>query len=50
MFTPKAAALFIATGVGLFFYFRYEKQKLIEQKRAFSLEATAKPPSHNVVP
>ncbi|KZT63713.1 SCO1 protein [Daedalea quercina L-15889] len=33
VFTPKAAALFVATGVGLFFYFRYEKQKLQEQKQ-----------------
>ncbi|GJE83951.1 SCO1 protein [Phanerochaete sordida] len=33
VFTPKAAALFVATGVGLFLYFRYEKQKLIEQKQ-----------------
>ena len=33
VFTPKAAALFIATGFGLFLYFRYEKEKLIEQKR-----------------
>lgn len=33
VFTPKAAALFITTGVGLFLYFRYEKEKLIEQKR-----------------
>ena len=27
------AALFVATGAGLFMYFRYEKQKLAEQKR-----------------
>lgn len=33
VFTPKAAALFVATGIGLFFYFRYEKQKLIEQRQ-----------------
>ncbi|PSR72866.1 hypothetical protein PHLCEN_2v11233 [Hermanssonia centrifuga] len=33
VFTPKAAALFTATGVGLFFYFRYEKQKLIEERQ-----------------
>lgn len=33
VFTPKAAALFVATGVGLFFYFRYEKQKLLEQRQ-----------------
>ncbi|EKM59019.1 uncharacterized protein PHACADRAFT_249182 [Phanerochaete carnosa HHB-10118-sp] len=33
VFTPKAAALFVATGVGLFFYFRYEKQKLIERRQ-----------------
>ncbi|KAH9916778.1 SCO1/SenC-domain-containing protein [Fomitopsis serialis] len=26
VFTPKAAALFVATGVGLYLYFRYEKQ------------------------
>lgn len=37
MFTPLAAALFVATGLGLFFYFRNEKEKLAEQKRAFSL-------------
>ena len=34
VFTPKAAALFVATGVGLFFYFRYEKQQLAEKRRA----------------
>lgn len=33
VFTPKAAALFVATGVGLFFYLKYEKQKLAEQRR-----------------
>lgn len=36
VFTPKAAALFVATGIGLFFYFRYEKAKLLEQRRAYS--------------
>jgi protein SCO1/2 len=30
--TPKSAALFIAVGIGLFFYFRHEKQKLLEQR------------------
>jgi len=33
VFTPKAAALFVVAGVGLFFYFRYEKQKLLEQRQ-----------------
>lgn len=33
MFTPKAAALFLVTGAGLFFYFRHEKEKLLEQKQ-----------------
>ncbi|KAG0698007.1 SCO1/SenC-domain-containing protein [Suillus ampliporus] len=33
VFTPKAAALFVATGVGLFYYFRHEKQKLLEQRQ-----------------
>ena len=37
VFTPAAAALFVATGVGLFFYFRNEKEKLLEQRRAYSL-------------
>ncbi|KAL9709928.1 Cu-binding protein [Leucoagaricus gongylophorus] len=32
VFTPTSAALFIATGVGLFFYFRHEKQKLLEER------------------
>jgi protein SCO1 len=32
VFTPKSAALFITTGIGLFFYFRYEKAKLLEQR------------------
>lgn len=32
VFTPAAAALFVATGVGLFYYFQYEKQKLQEKK------------------
>ncbi|OJA07917.1 hypothetical protein AZE42_03684 [Rhizopogon vesiculosus] len=33
VFTPKAAALFVATGIGLFYYFRYEKQKLLQQRQ-----------------
>ncbi|KAI0751695.1 SCO1/SenC-domain-containing protein [Daedaleopsis nitida] len=33
VFTPTAAALFVVTGVGLFFYFRNEKEKLQEQRR-----------------
>lgn len=33
VFTPKAAALFVVSGVGLYFYFRYEKQKLLEQRQ-----------------
>ncbi|KAF8131027.1 SCO1/SenC-domain-containing protein [Boletus edulis] len=32
VFTPAAAALFVATGVGLFYYFQYEKRKLREKK------------------
>lgn len=32
MFTPKSAALFIIAGVGLFYYFRYEKVRLLEQR------------------
>ena len=27
--------MFVAAGVGLYFYFRYEKQKLLEQRRMF---------------
>ncbi|KAG6849943.1 hypothetical protein H0H93_003315 [Arthromyces matolae] len=37
VFTPKSAALFIATGIGLFFYFRHEKAQLLarrEEERA----------------
>ncbi|EKM75675.1 hypothetical protein AGABI1DRAFT_123093 [Agaricus bisporus var. burnettii JB137-S8] len=30
--TPASAAVFVATGVGLYFYFRYEKQKLLEER------------------
>ncbi|KAI8984889.1 SCO1 protein [Trametes punicea] len=33
VFTPKAAALFVLTGIALFFYFRNEKEKLLEQRR-----------------
>jgi hypothetical protein len=33
VFTPKAAALFIVAGTGLYFYFSWEKQRLVEQKR-----------------
>jgi len=33
VFTPKAAALFVATGLGLFFYFQHEKIKLLEERR-----------------
>ena len=32
VFTPAAAALFVVTGVGLFYYFQYEKRKLQEKK------------------
>jgi protein SCO1/2 len=32
VFTPKSAALFVAAGIGLFFYFRHEKAKLLEQR------------------
>jgi len=32
VFTPKAAGLFILAGTGLYFYFRWEKQRLQEQK------------------
>ncbi|KAG6813195.1 hypothetical protein H0H92_013315 [Tricholoma furcatifolium] len=32
VFTPTSAALFVATGIGLFFYFRYEKQQLLERR------------------
>ncbi|KAJ6543968.1 h-sco1 [Mycena capillaripes] len=31
-FTPKSAAIFILTGLGLLFYFRHEKAKIIEQQ------------------
>ncbi|TFK64708.1 SCO1-SenC-domain-containing protein [Pluteus cervinus] len=31
-FTPKSAALFVAVGVGLFFYFQHEKEKLLEER------------------
>lgn len=32
VFTPKSAALFVSAGVALFFYFRHEKAKLLEQR------------------
>ncbi|RDB20528.1 Lysophospholipid acyltransferase [Hypsizygus marmoreus] len=32
VFTPKSAAIFIAAGVGLFFYFRYEKAQQLERR------------------
>ncbi|KAF8883400.1 h-sco1 [Infundibulicybe gibba] len=32
VFTPTSAALFVAAGLGLFFYFRYEKAQLLEQR------------------
>jgi hypothetical protein len=32
VFTPTSAALFIAAGVGLFFYFRHEKQRMLEER------------------
>jgi protein SCO1/2 len=34
VFTPTAAALFVATGAGLFFYFKSEKEKLLKKKGA----------------
>ncbi|KAH8105412.1 SCO1 protein [Cristinia sonorae] len=33
VFTPTAAAIFIATGAALFAYFKYEKERLQEQRR-----------------
>ncbi|EGO04189.1 hypothetical protein SERLA73DRAFT_173625 [Serpula lacrymans var. lacrymans S7.3] len=33
VFTPTAAAVFVVTGVGLFYYFRHEKAKLLEQRQ-----------------
>ncbi|KAI0693464.1 SCO1 protein [Cytidiella melzeri] len=33
VFTPQAAALFVLTGGGLFWYFQQEKQKLAEQRQ-----------------
>jgi len=33
VFTPKAAGLFLLAGTGLYFYFRWEKQRLQEQRR-----------------
>lgn len=36
MFTPQAAALFLVTGAGLFWYFKTEKEKLAEQRRESS--------------
>lgn len=42
VFTPKAAALFVGTGLGLFFYFRYEKTKLQEQRRACTVPSTVR--------
>ncbi|ESK85106.1 putative sco1-involved in stabilization of cox1p and cox2p [Moniliophthora roreri MCA 2997] len=32
VFSPTSAAIFIAVGAGLYFYFDHEKQKLIEQR------------------
>jgi len=40
VFTPKAAALFVLTGVGLYFYFDYEKRQLQERRRK-ELETTS---------
>ncbi|KAI0753588.1 h-sco1 [Irpex lacteus] len=33
VFTPQAAALFLVTGAGLFWYFKTEKEKLAEQRQ-----------------
>lgn len=33
VFTPKAAALFIVTGAALFYYFKTEKERLLEERR-----------------
>ncbi|KAF6762404.1 h-sco1 [Ephemerocybe angulata] len=32
VFTPTSAAIFIAVGVGLFYYFKYEKERLLEER------------------
>jgi protein SCO1 len=32
VFTPVAAAVFVATGAGLYFYFKSEKEKVLKQK------------------
>jgi hypothetical protein len=42
VFTPKAAAIFVATGIGLYFYFQYEKAKVHEQRRTSGHRATPK--------
>jgi hypothetical protein len=41
VFTPTAAALFIATGAGLFWYFKNEKEKLQQKKRSSHLISKA---------
>ncbi|KAI0314316.1 h-sco1, partial [Amylostereum chailletii] len=33
VFSPKAAGLFVLAGVGLYFYFRWEKERLQEERR-----------------
>jgi len=40
VFTPKAAALFVLAGTGIYFYFRWEKQALLEQKRESTCTAS----------
>ena len=40
VFTPKAAALFVLAGTGLYFYFRWEKQRLLEQRRESTCAAS----------
>ncbi|PFH49134.1 hypothetical protein AMATHDRAFT_195373 [Amanita thiersii Skay4041] len=32
VFTPKSAALFVITGIGLLYYFRYEKARMLEER------------------
>ncbi|KAJ7664714.1 SCO1 protein [Mycena rosella] len=42
-FTPASAAIFIVSGIGLLFYFRYEKAKVIEQQEKRASKAYGRP-------
>jgi len=47
VFSPTAAAIFIATGAGLFYYFNSEKESLKKKKGCATNLVSVLQPTHN---